>query len=59
MLAATLMRLDQPDEAKAVIAEILKRLPELTLERWPMSIVFRNRRDSDNLFDVLRSAGFP
>jgi tetratricopeptide (TPR) repeat protein len=59
VLAATLMRLGQHAEAKAVIADVQKRLPHFALERWPMSSVFRNRRDQEHLFDTLREAGFP
>lgn len=59
ILAATLERLGQKAEAKAVIKEILKRLPDLTLARWPMTTVFRNPGDSERLLVALRQAGFP
>lgn len=58
VLAATLMRLGQRTEAKAVIAELLKRLPDLTSARWPMSSVFRNPFDAEHMFGTLRKAGF-
>lgn len=59
LLAATLHRLGQRDEANAVVADVLKRLPHLTSARWPMSSVFRNPRDAGHIFDALREVGFP
>jgi adenylate cyclase len=59
VLAATLHNLGQHNEAKAVVADVLKRLPHLTAARWPMSAVFRNPSDADHLFDALRKVGFP
>jgi adenylate cyclase len=59
VLAATLTRLGQEKEAKAVVVEVLKRLPALTLARWPMSSVFRNPDDARNLIEPLRKVGFP
>lgn len=59
VLAATLVRLGQHAEARAIVAEILTRLPHLTLARWPMSSVFRHPRHGDRLFDALREIAFP
>jgi adenylate cyclase len=59
VLAATLLRLGQPADAKAVIADVLQRLPDLTLARWPMSSVFRTPGHAEHFFDPLREAGFP
>jgi adenylate cyclase len=59
VLAATLHNLGQHNEAKAVVADILKRLPHLTSARWPMSSVFLNSRDAERLFEPLRKSGFP
>lgn len=59
VLAATLVRLGEAAEARAVIAELLTRLPHLSRERWPMSSVFRRPGDSDRLFDALGVASFP
>src|SRR5262249_25852883 len=58
-LAATLVRLGQIEQAKAVAAEVLGMLPNLTLARWPISAAYRNPRDADHLFEALRRAGFP
>lgn len=59
VLAATLVRLDEHDEAKMVVAELLGRLPQLTWKRWPMSSVFRTPDQSERLFGALSQAGFP
>jgi adenylate cyclase len=59
VLAATLHRLGQHNQAKVVVADILKRLPQLTSARWPMSSVFSNSRDAESLFEPLRQSGFP
>lgn len=59
ILAATLLRLDQDAEAKAVITDLCVKLPNLTLKRWPMTSVFRNPSDAERLFGPLRDAGFP
>ena len=59
VLAATLYHLGEDNEAKAVVADLLKRLPHLTTARWPMSSVFRNPRDSEGIFTALRESGFP
>jgi Tfp pilus assembly protein PilF len=58
-LAATLVRLGQLAQAKEVIADVLAKVPSLTLARWPLSSAYRNQRDADHLFDALRQAGFP
>lgn len=57
VLAATLARLGQQDEARMVMAELLKRLPELSIARWPMTSVFRKARDSERYVEALRDAG--
>lgn len=59
VLAATLHNLGQHDEAEAVVADLLKRLPHLTTARWPVSSVFLNSRDAESLFEPLRRSGFP
>ncbi len=59
VLAATFMRLGQDVEAKTVVADLLKRLPGLSAERWPMSSVFRQEQDARALFDPLHEAGLP
>ena len=59
VLAATLYRLGEDNEAKAVVADLLKRLPHLTTARWPMSSVFRNPHNSEGIFTALRESGFP
>jgi hypothetical protein len=57
-LAATLVRLEQRPEARAVAEEVLTRLPHLTLSRWPMFSLYRKRQDADHMTDALREAGF-
>lgn len=59
VLAATLVRLEQHDEARMVVTELLCRLPQLTWRRWPMSSVFRNGEHAERLFESLSHAGFP
>jgi hypothetical protein len=58
-LAAALVRLDRLSQARQVIADVLAKVPSLTLDRWPLSSAYRNRRDAAHLFDALREAGFP
>jgi adenylate cyclase len=57
VLAATLMRLGQRDEARTVTTELSKRLPHLSIGRWPMTSVFRRDRDCERFVEVLREAG--
>lgn len=59
VLAATLVRLGHQAEARAVVGELLARLPRLSAEQWPMSTVFRSPSDAERLFDALRLAEFP
>ncbi len=37
--------------------ELVKRLPKLSIARWPMTSVFRNDRDSEHYVGALREAG--
>ena len=57
-LAATLVRLGQRSEARAIIADVLKRLPALTIKRWPMFSLYRSPQDADRMTQALRAAGF-
>ena len=58
-LAATLVRLGQIAEAKSTIADVMRRAPLMTLDRWPAPRLYLNQRDSDEMVAALRSAGFP
>lgn len=59
VLAATLVRLGEAAEARAVVEELLSKLPRLSARQWPMSTVFRNPSDAEQLFEALRLASFP
>jgi adenylate cyclase len=58
-LAATLVRLGQREEAKTIIAEVLKRVPLMTLDRWPAPRLYLHQRDSDHMVEALKEAGLP
>ncbi len=58
-LAATLVRLGQVTEAKALVADVMRRAPLMTLDRWPAPRLYLNQRDSDEMVAALRTAGFP
>jgi len=59
-LAATLVRLGQRTEARAIIAEVLKRAPQMkmTLRRWRAPLLYRDPQDADHMIEALREAGF-
>jgi len=56
-LAATLVRLGQRAEARAIIAEVRKRAPQMSLKRWPAPWLYRNPDDADHMIEALREAG--
>jgi adenylate cyclase len=56
-LAASLVRLGQPGEAKKLIAEVLTRLPHLTIGRWGIFSLYRNPADSEHMISSLNQAG--
>jgi predicted Zn-dependent protease len=56
-LAATLIRLGQRTQAREIIAEALKRAPNM-VARWSALTLYRNPRDSEHMIDALREAGF-
>ena len=59
-LAATLVRLGQGAEAKAVIAEVLSRAPQMAMarKRWRAPWLYRDPQDADHMIEALREAGF-
>jgi hypothetical protein len=56
-LAATLARLGQHTEARALIAEVLKRAPQMKVS-WRAPSLYRNLDDAAHMTDALRDAGF-
>jgi tetratricopeptide (TPR) repeat protein len=55
-LAATLVRLGQGEEAKAVAAEVLRRSPRVS--DWLQFLLpYRNPDDAEHMIDALREAG--
>jgi adenylate cyclase len=56
-LAATLARLGQRTEARALIAEVLKRAPQMKV-RWRAPSLYRSLDDAAHMTDALRDAGF-
>jgi adenylate cyclase len=56
-LAATLIRLGQRAEAREIIAEVLRRAPRMA-KRWRAPSLYRNSRDSEDMIEALREAGF-
>ena len=57
-LAATLVRIGQPAEARDLIAEVLRRAPRMTQARWRAPSLYRNPEDAAHMADALREAGF-
>jgi len=57
-LAATLVRLNQPEAARALATEIRTRAPHFTVKRWPALSLYRDGNDADHMIDALRQAGF-
>jgi tetratricopeptide (TPR) repeat protein len=58
-LGAILVRLGHQPEAKAAVVALLKQLPDITIERWPMFACYRNPDDAAHMVDALRQADFP
>jgi len=57
-LAATLVRLGQIEEAKAIASGTLAQVPHLRLKKWPALSVYRNPGDAEHVSAALRVAGF-
>jgi tetratricopeptide (TPR) repeat protein len=59
-LAATLVRLGQGAEARAVIAEVLGRAPQMAMarKRWRAPWLYCDPQDADHMIEALREAGF-
>jgi predicted Zn-dependent protease len=58
-LAAVLVKLGQHAEAQAAIDGVLKQVPGLTIDGWPMFTCYRNASDTAHVVETLREAGFP
>jgi adenylate cyclase len=59
-LAATYARLNQPEEARAAVAEVLRLQPNYTISGTTRRIaVFKHAKDEKLLVDGLRRAGLP
>jgi adenylate cyclase len=56
-LAATLIRLGQRAKAREILADALKRAPNM-VARWSALTLYRNPRDSEHMIDALHEAGF-
>jgi hypothetical protein len=57
-LAAVLVRLGQLSEARALVAEIKRAAPRMTLEHWHAPKLYSQRRHSENMIGALRESGF-
>ncbi|CAN7436373.1 winged helix-turn-helix domain-containing tetratricopeptide repeat protein [Bosea sp. LjRoot237] len=56
-IAATLVRLGQYAEAKAIAAKILERSPNMSVRHWPALALYRNPEDAEHMIEALRDAG--
>jgi adenylate cyclase len=56
-LAATLIRLGERAEARAIIADVMQRAPLMTLKRWPAPSLYRDPHDGEHMIEALREAG--
>ena len=56
-LAASYIYVGQEEEAHAEAAEVLKVDPEFSLERYAMTLPYKNKADTDRYVDALRKAG--
>jgi TolB-like protein len=56
-LAATLVRLGQRAEARAVAAEVIRLSPVFTLKNWPAFALYRDWKDHEKMTEALRAAG--
>jgi predicted Zn-dependent protease len=57
-LAATLMRLEQPSEGRALAADVRKRsLGKFTVSRWPALALYKNEQDAQHVIEAMREAG--
>lgn len=56
-LAATRVRLGQRDEARALMTELLTRIPHLSLDRWRIFSLYRDPADTAHMVDALNEAG--
>jgi adenylate cyclase len=59
LLAATLARMGQLDEARAEAAEALRLAPNFTISRFRPLFGLKYARDEKHLFEGLRMAGLP
>ncbi len=58
-LTASLTEVGQEREARAMAAEILKEMPEASLEIWRYRLPYKDKAVIDRLFDDLHKAGIP
>jgi len=58
-LAATLVRLKRPKEARALATDVLRRAPQFALQRWPALAIYSHKDNADHMIEALREAGFP
>ena len=56
-LAATFVRLGRVAEAQALIADVLTRLPHLTLKQWKIFSLYRDPAVSADMIGSLNRAG--
>ena len=56
-LAATLVRVDKSEQARALIADLKRRLPHLILSRWRLFSLYRVSSDTEHMITALHEAG--
>jgi adenylate cyclase len=58
-LAATLVRLGEPSEARALVAEVLRHAPMMAMsfKRWRAPWLYRDPDDAEHMIAALREAG--
>ena len=57
-LAACYAALDQKQEARKAVAEVLRLNPEFAVDLYTMTVPFKNQSDSEYHLEELRKAGF-
>ena len=59
LMAIVYMGLDQPEEARCVVDNMLAMSPRFTASRWHRYILYPDRPDVENLKQMLIAAGLP
>ena len=58
-LAFTYMEVGREEDARAAVAEVLKRDPKFTIKRYKKALLYKDPAETERILDALRKAGLP